>query len=235
VLVAEAQRLGELLGRIPEERLSPLLNLGSSTLQFRTLGQPHIDRYVFAPLRARGCEIIHTDIKCEPGVDLVGDLTDAGFLDRLRALHVRSVLVSNLLEHVTDRRLIIGPGCGPRRRHDRGHRTPGVSLPWRPYRHHVSRRAGRSRPGLASHAGARRGDDHHRDLARLGARQFLGPIAWQATPQDGDSVLAPKVVAQSDPLHTAHLSPGENLRPGPRAIVDATLRPGHTITSLLPC
>ncbi|MEZ0267146.1 MAG: methyltransferase type 11 [Phycisphaerae bacterium] len=99
----ESQWLGQRLASIPDDELFPLLNVGSSTLEFRTRTQPYIDQNVFAPLRARSGQVYHLDMKPDPGVDLVGDLLDPAFLASLRKLTVRSAMVSNLLEHVTVR------------------------------------------------------------------------------------------------------------------------------------
>jgi hypothetical protein len=46
----------------------------------------------------------HTDLKPDDGVDLVGDLMDPAFVAQLAALGPRSVMVSNVLQHVTDPR-----------------------------------------------------------------------------------------------------------------------------------
>src|SRR5262249_42718820 len=70
---------------------------------FREVEQPWIDRYLFRPPRQLGHEIVHLDQKEEPGVDLAGDLYDDAFRARVAAMSFRSVLCSNLLEHVTDR------------------------------------------------------------------------------------------------------------------------------------
>lgn len=75
------------------------LDVGSSTHQFRTVVQPHIDRNVFAPLRARGLSITHLDARDEDGVDLVADVTTLDGVDTTFDL----VLCTNLLEHVVDR------------------------------------------------------------------------------------------------------------------------------------
>ena len=99
----ESQWLGQRLAQIHDDHLFPLLNVGSSTLEFRTLTQPYIDANVFAPLRVRGGAVYHADIKPAPGVDLVGDLLDPAFRDRLADLQPRSVLLSNVLEHVEER------------------------------------------------------------------------------------------------------------------------------------
>ncbi|MBV8121296.1 MAG: methyltransferase type 11, partial [Alphaproteobacteria bacterium] len=55
----------------------------------------------FRPLRARGVDIVHVDMRHEPGVDLHADLTNPSDVPRLQALGPRALLCCNLLEHVT--------------------------------------------------------------------------------------------------------------------------------------
>ena len=76
MLRLEAEWLGERMARIPDKDLFPLLDLGSSTLEYRTQTQPYIERNIFAPLRARGGVVYHLDMKSDPGVDVVGNLED---------------------------------------------------------------------------------------------------------------------------------------------------------------
>lgn len=57
---------------------SRALDIGSSTLHYRTVEQPHIDEQVMAPLRDRGVEVLHLDAKDAPGVDVVRDLEQPG-------------------------------------------------------------------------------------------------------------------------------------------------------------
>jgi SAM-dependent methyltransferase len=76
-----------------------VLDIGSSTFEFRTVTQPHIDGNVFEPLRRRGISPIHLDARAEPGVDIVADVTSLKGVDRSFDV----VLCTNLLEHVTDR------------------------------------------------------------------------------------------------------------------------------------
>jgi ubiquinone/menaquinone biosynthesis C-methylase UbiE len=87
---------------LAHESLQPgmtVLDIGSSTLQFRTVVQPHIDENVFAPLRARGLSVLHLDARAEPGVDIVADVSSLAGVDR----EFDVVLCTNLLEHVVDR------------------------------------------------------------------------------------------------------------------------------------
>ncbi len=102
MLPSEARWLGRKLKALPAERLFPILNVGSSTAQFRERDQPWIDAQIFAPLRRRGGRVIHLDMKADVGVDLVGDLDDPTFFESLRQTRPGSVLCSNVLEHVRD-------------------------------------------------------------------------------------------------------------------------------------
>jgi hypothetical protein len=99
---AEARWLRCALDAFPSERLSPLLNLGSSSTQVRETIQPWIENQVFLPLRARNVEAVHVDMRELPGVDVRADLTDPADVRRLRALRPRALLCCNLLEHVIE-------------------------------------------------------------------------------------------------------------------------------------
>jgi hypothetical protein len=103
MLMKEAEWMGNALARLDNAEVSPLLNLGSSTEAFRTRTQPWIDRCIFAPARARDTAIVHMDMKHAPGVDFVGDLLNDATAARLQSMRFRSMLCSNLLEHVEDR------------------------------------------------------------------------------------------------------------------------------------
>jgi hypothetical protein len=98
---AEVRWLRTALDGFAPERLSPLLNLGSSTDVFRERIQPWTETGLFRPLRARGIAIVHVDMRDEQGVDLRADLTNLSDVARLRALGPRALLCCNLLEHVT--------------------------------------------------------------------------------------------------------------------------------------
>jgi len=80
----------------------PVLNVGSASAEFRCEVQPWIDAQVFAPLRARGVRVVHQDLQAADGVDLVGDLLSSDAVQAARRLGVRSVICSNVLEHVPD-------------------------------------------------------------------------------------------------------------------------------------
>ena len=112
---AEAIRLREIL--LEQGGISPLLNLGSSTRAFREEAKQHIERELFAPLRAAGVKIVHSDLKQADGVDLAGDIMDPSVRAALKARGFRSLLIANMLEHVRDRAAVIaaceeivGPG-----------------------------------------------------------------------------------------------------------------------------
>ena len=100
--LSEACCVGELLDTLPSEAISPVLNVGSSTGHFRKNEQPHIDRHIFEPLCKRNVVVIHVDLKQADGVDYAGDVLDEGFQHKLRSLHPKLIMCSNLLEHLTD-------------------------------------------------------------------------------------------------------------------------------------
>ena len=102
MIEAEARWLRGALDGFPRERLSPLLNLGSSSSEIRERVQPWIAQQVLHPLRARGVEVVHVDMRALPGVDTQADLTDPSDVRRLQAFRAKAVLCCNLLEHVTD-------------------------------------------------------------------------------------------------------------------------------------
>lgn len=111
----EAARLCEIL--LERETVSPLLNLGSSTREFRHVTKPHIEARLFKPLALAGVTVVHSDLKAAKGVDVSGDILDPAVSARLKAMGFKSVLISNLLEHVRDRPAVIaaceeivGPG-----------------------------------------------------------------------------------------------------------------------------
>lgn len=102
MLRAEAIAIGDVLLRAGPP--SPILNVGSSTARFRTIERPWIEEFVFAPLRAAGAVVDHLDLKAAEGVDLVGDILDPALRERLAERGYRGVILSNVLEHVRDRR-----------------------------------------------------------------------------------------------------------------------------------
>lgn len=92
----------ELMSRGADE-MSPIANIGSQTLEFRTKKKPHIENRLFRPLREAGYKVVNIDIQKDEGVDLAGDLTDPAFVATLKKMGFRSVICSNLLEHLADR------------------------------------------------------------------------------------------------------------------------------------
>jgi SAM-dependent methyltransferase len=107
----EAVRTGEWIRGLSLPAGAVCLNIGSSTEEYRTLGRPHMDRFIFAPLRGAGVRVLHCDLKAEPGVDLVGDVLDKDFQRSLGHLGAQLLICSNLLEHLADP-LAFARACG---------------------------------------------------------------------------------------------------------------------------
>lgn len=98
----EARWIAERLAAFPAPALSPLIDVGSSTSDFREQTQPWISRALFAPLAARGVAITHLDARQGPGIDIRGNLLDDADFARLRSTGYRALLCCNILEHVPD-------------------------------------------------------------------------------------------------------------------------------------
>src|SRR5690349_9877887 len=102
MLLQEAEWWRGALEAIDPASLYPMLNVGSSTARFRTVEQPFIDEILFRPIKEQGRSVIHLDTKADPGVDIVGDVTEEDFRNRLMGMGFKSVFCSHLLEHVPD-------------------------------------------------------------------------------------------------------------------------------------
>ena len=98
----ESRWVGEKLAAYPAPQISPLLNVGSSTRDFREKAQPWTTSNIFAPLAERGVEIVHLDCRAGDGIDLCADLLDEADFARVRASRYRAMLCCNILEHVRD-------------------------------------------------------------------------------------------------------------------------------------
>jgi len=76
-----------------------VLDVGSSTLDFRTKVQPFIEENIFKPLRSKGKKVHHLDIKEGPGIDIVCDITQPNAYSRI-GQKFDLVICTNSLEHV---------------------------------------------------------------------------------------------------------------------------------------
>ena len=102
MFAAEAAWLADRLAAFPAAELTPLLNIGSSTREFREREQPWIAERLLHPLERRGVEIVHLDCRDGPGIDLRADILDDADFARVGTAAYRSLLCCNLLEHVVD-------------------------------------------------------------------------------------------------------------------------------------
>jgi len=97
----EALWINEVLRGLDFSEGAEVLDVGSSTRQFRTKTQAYIDELVFKPLRQRGLKITYLDAKPDDGVDLVCDITRSDCLQSNKSFDL--VICCSLLEHVEDR------------------------------------------------------------------------------------------------------------------------------------
>ena len=100
MLLNEAKWIGNVLNSYSVEQLTPLVNLGSSTKNFREKGQSFIYEFIIHPLEKRGVTIVHVDIEPGQGVDIVGDIFDEDIYSQILSHNPKSVICANILEHV---------------------------------------------------------------------------------------------------------------------------------------
>lgn len=98
----ESRWVGDQLSAYSAQQISPLLNVGSSTGEFRETVQPWTARNIFAPLDERGIEIVHLDARAGAGIDIRADLLDDSDFARISSRRYRALLCCNILEHVSD-------------------------------------------------------------------------------------------------------------------------------------
>ena len=79
-----------------------MLNIGSSTREYRETTQPWIRDFLIDPLQRRGVKIIHSDMRSGDGIDIKANISDDADVEQLRVLNAKSVLCCNMLEHVQD-------------------------------------------------------------------------------------------------------------------------------------
>jgi SAM-dependent methyltransferase len=96
----EARWIAEYFAGHSNEAIGTVLNIGSSTADYRKRKQPFIDEQIFRPLAQRGVPVIHSDVKADDGVDVVADIMNDSDLERLRGLEAKTIICSNMLEHV---------------------------------------------------------------------------------------------------------------------------------------
>lgn len=108
MFVEEAEWIKARLASLPLPAGARVLDIGSSTLEYRTVHQPHITELVHRPLLARGCRLTCGDIKDGEGVDLVVDLSRRDIPADMFAEPYDLVICSNILEHIEDRATFVG-------------------------------------------------------------------------------------------------------------------------------
>src|SRR4051794_153246 len=100
MLISEAAWIGQAIEQLPLPESATVFDVGSSTETYRTRIQPYVDSYIFAPVRDRGCRVVHIDAREDVGVDVVYDLSGDAVVPHALFEQADLVLCCNLLEHV---------------------------------------------------------------------------------------------------------------------------------------
>ena len=100
MLVEESFWIAEKIKAILPQEPFPVVNLGSSTLEYRTKSQPFIQKNIFDLFQKEKEQVIHVDLKNAEGIDLAGDLFDPKFRQKLKDLRPKVILCNNLLMYL---------------------------------------------------------------------------------------------------------------------------------------
>ncbi|MFT3918496.1 hypothetical protein [Cloacibacterium sp.] len=100
MLVEESIWIAEKIKEILPEEPFPVLNIGSSTLAYRTEKQPFIQNNIFNLFSDEKKQVIHLDMKRDDGIDLVGDLSDENFRRLVKELKPKLILCNNILMYL---------------------------------------------------------------------------------------------------------------------------------------
>ena len=103
----EARWLNAAIGSADINPSAMVLDVGASNLEYRTVIQPHIQEFIHKPLLDKGVDIKFMDIKNDPGVDIVIDLTLNDLPDHLFSNKFDVIICCNILEHVRKRDVFI--------------------------------------------------------------------------------------------------------------------------------
>jgi len=94
----EAVWIKKTLREIDASFVKEVLDVGSSTREFRTQTQPYIDKDVFQPLRERGVSISYLDKKHSDGINYVCDIENITTENIGKSFDM--VICCSLIEHV---------------------------------------------------------------------------------------------------------------------------------------
>jgi SAM-dependent methyltransferase len=98
--VNESNWIVENLEKFDNKEIDPVLDLGGSTLKYRTIDQSWLEKFFYSKLRDRKLKIFFSDIKEDIGVDFAGDIFDDQFIINLKKKEFKSIFCCNFLEHV---------------------------------------------------------------------------------------------------------------------------------------
>jgi len=110
--IEEAKWIGAKLGRMSALEIGPLLDFGCSDVNSLIKTKPHIEEFVYKPLKSKGVRVIHFDLRDGPGVHISGDIYDEITACKIRDEGVKSILCANVLEHVDNPKEIISALVG---------------------------------------------------------------------------------------------------------------------------
>lgn len=100
MLIEESIWISKKIKEILPEEPFPVLNVGSSTLKYRTVTQSFIQKNIFSLFDDEKNQVIHLDMKEDEGIDMVGDLYNEEFRNTIKNLKPKLILCNNILMYL---------------------------------------------------------------------------------------------------------------------------------------
>lgn len=100
MLLEESIWIGDKIKILVQHQSFPILNIGSSTKEYRTIRQSFIQKNIFDLIPNESKNVVHLDMKQAEGVDIVGDLYDHNFLQELKKYKFKAIMINNLLMYL---------------------------------------------------------------------------------------------------------------------------------------
>lgn len=103
MLHEESLWIGQKMKDIVDANAFPILNIGSSTKEYRTIRQSFIQKNIFDLIPNESNNVVHLDMKEAEGVDIVGNLYDKMFLEKIKQYKFKTILLNNILMYLEEK------------------------------------------------------------------------------------------------------------------------------------
>ena len=100
MLIKESEYIREILGNLPIDKKTKILNVGSQDSNYVKLSS-HIKKNVFDTIKSYEAKLINFDLYPSPGVDIFGDIYNDEVLEKLKVINPDIILLNVSIQPTT--------------------------------------------------------------------------------------------------------------------------------------